>query len=157
MPPSAVAIQRRGLLYNNFLVLSILFLKFFHILRLFLPQYVKKRVIKPFYSLFEAVSSILFSVSSFFYVPYADCHPEAKGGFTDEKERIKLSVKWKEGVGENISEEKRRAIEGCVSEDPRPSYQEDENRIYSMRFSEFDVHFKVKGTFAEIILINIVK
>lgn len=91
------------------------------------------------------------------YVPYADCHPEAKGGFTDEKERIKLSVKWKEGVGENISEEKRCAIEGCVSEDPRPSYQEDENRIYSMRFSEFDVHFKVKGAFAEIILINIVK
>ncbi len=90
------------------------------------------------------------------YIPYADCHYDASGGFTDERERIKLSVKWKSGVGENIPEEKRKAIEGCVSEDPRPSYQEDENRIYSMRFSEFDVHFKVNGTLAEIIMINIV-
>lgn len=27
--------------------------------------------------------------------------------------------------------------------DPRPAYQEDAERIYKMKFSDFDIHFKV--------------
>ncbi|MBQ7119615.1 MAG: tRNA (N6-threonylcarbamoyladenosine(37)-N6)-methyltransferase TrmO [Oscillospiraceae bacterium] len=91
------------------------------------------------------------------YIPYADCHPEANGGFTDMRKRIKLSVSWKEGIDKNIPEDKRLVIEGCISEDPRPSYQEDNERVYSMRFAEFDIHFTVKGTNAEIVGADVIK
>ncbi len=91
------------------------------------------------------------------YIPYADCHPEARGGFTDEKERIRLSVKWNEEAMSKVSEEKRLAISGCLAEDPRPSYQEDDERVYNMRFAEFDIHFKVKDTVAEVIGVDVAK
>ena len=89
------------------------------------------------------------------YIPYADCHPGAKGGFTDEKERIRLCVSWKEGIGTDVPKEKKLAISGCIAEDPRPSYQEDASRVYSMRFAEYDVHFKVNGLSAEIVGVDL--
>lgn len=91
------------------------------------------------------------------YIPYADSHRDARGGFTDEKERIRLSVSWKPEVGIAVPEEKRLAISGCIAEDPRPSYQEDGERIYSMRFAEYDVHFRVNGTDAEVVGVDVVK
>ena len=42
-----------------------------------------------------------------------------------------------------IPEEKRQALADCLAEDPRPSYQDDPTRVYSMRFAAFDVHFTV--------------
>lgn len=33
--------------------------------------------------------------------------------------------------------------EQVLALDPRPAYQEDPERIYKMKFSDFDIHFKV--------------
>ena len=91
------------------------------------------------------------------YLPYADCHVDARGGYTDERGRIKLCVNVSEEIIKDVPEEKRAALIGCVAEDPRPSYQNDEERIYNMRFANFDVHFKVCGNCAVIVGIDVIE
>lgn len=44
-----------------------------------------------------------------------------------------------------MTDEQLETLVGALSEDPRPSYQRDENRIYGMRFSKWDVKFSVSG------------
>ena len=77
------------------------------------------------------------------YVAYADAIPDAKGGFTDSKEFKTLNVIWSDGVCSNISEEIRASLENILSNDPRPHYQNDPDRIYGMSFAGHEVKFKV--------------
>ncbi len=79
------------------------------------------------------------------YIPYADCHPTATDGYTAETKEYRLEVEFPQDLLSKIPEEKREAVIGCLSEDPRPSYQEDPERIYKMRFSNYDIHFQVNG------------
>lgn len=88
------------------------------------------------------------------YLPYADCHTDARGGYTDSVAREKLSVVFSEEHLSKIPKEKREALIGCIAEDPRPSYQSDEERVYSMRFGENDIHFKVNGNVATVVGID---
>lgn len=85
------------------------------------------------------------------YLPYADCHTDASGGYTDTTERVRLDVEFPENLLSEIPREKRASLIGCIAEDPRPSYQDNEERIYSMHFAEFDVHFKVRGKCAYVV------
>ena len=55
----------------------------------------------------------------------------------------KLDVVFEEQLLEQIPKEKRQPLIDCLADDPRPSYQDDEDRIYRMCFAEFDVGFKV--------------
>lgn len=79
------------------------------------------------------------------YLPFADCVPYAKGGYAEKFEDYKLKVSFPEELLSQIPENKRQALVNCLSEDPRPSYQEDSERVYSMSFAGFDVHFKVQN------------
>ena len=79
------------------------------------------------------------------YLPFADCVPDAKGGYAEKFEDYKLKVSFPEELLSQIPENKRQALVNCLSEDPRPSYQEDSERVYSMSFAGFDVHFKVQS------------
>ena len=79
------------------------------------------------------------------YLPYTDCHTDATGGYADEFEDYKLEVEFEKGILEKIPEQKRAAVTECLSDDPRPAYQENDQRIYSMLFCNFDVKFKVSG------------
>lgn len=78
------------------------------------------------------------------YIPYADCKVDATDGYTAETKEYQLEVDFPEALLSKIPEEKREAVIGCLAEDPRPSYQEDPERVYKMRFSHFDIHFKVE-------------
>ena len=77
------------------------------------------------------------------YLPYADCKPEAIGGYAEGLKNYALNVNFPEELLNRIPEEKREAVTACLADDPRPSYQTDD-RLYSMRFGKFDIHFKVK-------------
>ena len=79
------------------------------------------------------------------YVPYADCHPEAIGGFASETPTAALDVSAAESVLSRIPPDKLDAMLGVLRQDPRPRYQNDPNRIYGLRFSDFDVRFQVRG------------
>ncbi len=79
------------------------------------------------------------------YVPYSDCHTDAVGGFVDKVERVKLRVHCGEELLSQVPAEKREALLGVLAEDPRPSYQEDPERIYGMAFAGLEVKFSVAG------------
>lgn len=88
------------------------------------------------------------------YLAYTDSHPDARGGYADEVLGHKLSVTVSDELLEAIPEGKRKALLSCLSEDPRPSYQEDDSRVYTMNFAGMEVSFIVKGSCAEIIEIK---
>lgn len=88
------------------------------------------------------------------YIPYADCHTDAKGSYADENCDYKLEIDFPENLLSKIPKSKREALIECLSDDPRPSYQDDE-RTYSMLFADFDVKFKVqKGILTVVEIIN---
>ncbi len=78
------------------------------------------------------------------YLPYADAHPEASGGFTADAGDFLLEVVLPPELEERIPQERRAALRGVLSHDPRPSYQGNPGRVYGMRFAEFDVRFRVE-------------
>lgn len=78
------------------------------------------------------------------YLPYADAKPDAAGGFGEEMRDYALEVDFPSELLARLPEDKRDAAIACLREDPRPSYHDDE-RVYSMRFAGFDIHFRVKG------------
>ena len=78
------------------------------------------------------------------YLPYADSHPEAAGGFTDRVARRLLEVECPAELLSMLPPEKREALLGVLAQDPRPSYQTDPDRIYGMSFAGREVRFTVK-------------
>lgn len=79
------------------------------------------------------------------YIPYADCRPEATGGFTDRAEDYLLQVDFPPPLLTLVPEPKQAALLEVLSHDPRPSYQKDPDRVYGMAFGGLDVRFRVAG------------
>lgn len=77
------------------------------------------------------------------YLPHADCHPEATGGFAAEKAGYALSVSCPPALLARIPEDKRGVILELLAQDPRPSYQSDPQRVYGMTYGGCNVRFTV--------------
>ena len=78
------------------------------------------------------------------YIPYADCQPDATGGFTDTAEDFLLEVAFPEDLLAQVPDAKREALIGVLSHDPRPSYQKDPERTYGLTFGGVNVKFQVR-------------
>ena len=79
------------------------------------------------------------------YVPYADCHPEASGGFTGATGGDTLAVDFPAALLERVPADRRAALTGILARDPRPSYQHDPERVYGLDFAGVNVRFTVDG------------
>ena len=77
------------------------------------------------------------------YVPYADCRPEATGGFTDATQKRTVRVECPPALLERLPEASRAALLGVLREDPRPAYQDDPERVYGFPFAGHEVRFRV--------------
>lgn len=86
------------------------------------------------------------------YLPYADSHPDAVGGFTENLEARKLEVKIPPELICKIPENKLKGLMGILSQDPRPSYQNDPERVYRFDYAGFSIGFRVEGE--ELIVIE---
>ena len=80
------------------------------------------------------------------YIPYADAHPEALGGFAAVPAGETLEVIIPPELLEKIPPERREALRGVLAQDPRPHYQNDPGRIYGFGFAGMEVKFSVEGT-----------
>ena len=78
------------------------------------------------------------------YIPYADCQPEATGGFTDTAGEFILQVVFPEALLAQLPADKRQAAISVLSHDPRPSYQRKPDRVYGLTFAGFDIRFTVQ-------------
>lgn len=79
------------------------------------------------------------------YLPYADCKPEAAGGFASVPKEATLNVHIPKEIVEKIPVDKVDAVKGVLAQDPRPSYQEDPGRVYGMKFGGMEIKFRVAG------------
>ncbi len=89
------------------------------------------------------------------YLAFTDSHPDAEGGFADKKLSYSLEVSFPQELLEQLPADKRDAIIGILSGDPRPSYQSDADRVYGIEFAGFDVKFKVSEQ--NLTVIDVVK
>ena len=85
------------------------------------------------------------------YVPVAVCIPEATDGFTSATKDYRIDVEFPENLLELLPEEKRAAAAEMLSLDPRPSYIDDENRIFGVEFAGYDIRFRVKDNTLTVI------
>ena len=79
------------------------------------------------------------------YLPYTDCKPQATGGFAPGSEDYRVKVEIPDPQIAKIPEEKRSSLVAVLSQDPRPAYKEDGDRVYGMRFAGFNIKFTVNG------------
>lgn len=77
------------------------------------------------------------------YLRYVDAHEDAVDGFALNQREGVLKVSVSEELLAKIPVEKRVGLFEVLSQDPRPQYQNDPERVYKMRFAEFEVWFKV--------------
>ena len=79
------------------------------------------------------------------YIPYADSHPDAVGGFASAPAGETLEVVIPPDLLECIPENRREALRGVLAQDPRPHYQNDPERVYGFGFAGLEVKFSVNG------------
>lgn len=79
------------------------------------------------------------------YAPYADCHPDALGGFTDDVPRDTLQVEMPAHLAALVPAGKLPSLIGVLENDPRPAYHSDPERIYGFTFAGAEIKFRVNG------------
>ncbi|MBQ2956866.1 MAG: tRNA (N6-threonylcarbamoyladenosine(37)-N6)-methyltransferase TrmO [Clostridia bacterium] len=80
------------------------------------------------------------------YLPFADSHPDAVGGFADPAYGYALEVVFPDELLNKVPEEVRQALIDVLKQDPRPSYQKDPSRVYGVPFHGMDVRFSVSDS-----------
>lgn len=79
------------------------------------------------------------------YVPVADCRPDATDGFTRFTRDYSLDVHFSEQLLSVLPEDKRTGALQMLSQDPRPAYIDDENRVFGVTYAGYDIRFTVSG------------
>ena len=85
------------------------------------------------------------------YIPYADCHPDAKGGFTTKVDMKPLTIDFPAELLKKVPQEKRGGLIGVLEQDPRPRYQNDPERVYGLSFAGMEIKFSVSGQTLSVI------
>ncbi len=89
------------------------------------------------------------------YLPYADSHPEARGGFGEALKEQKLQVRFPNHLLQMVREEERENVIQILEQDPRTAYIHDENRIWGVRYGEYNIRFVVQER--ELIVCEVTK
>lgn len=84
------------------------------------------------------------------YLPYVDAYPDAEGGFAHREKEYALQVELMEPWRSKVPEDKREVLVQILSQDPRPSYQNDPERIYGMEYAGMEVKFRVEGDILQV-------
>jgi len=81
------------------------------------------------------------------YLAFSDSHPEAMNGFAEATKDYHLEVQVDEELFAQVLRKgcPWRAIEEILSQDPRPAYQTDSDRIYRLDYEGWSVGFQVKN------------
>ena len=77
------------------------------------------------------------------YLPFTDSHPQAVAGFSEPVREYALNVDFCKELLSKIEFSKQNALIKILEHDPRPSYQDDPEREYGMRFADYEIFFRV--------------
>lgn len=83
------------------------------------------------------------------YLPFADSIPEASGGFAADESLGKVGKTLKVDIPEDILQGfpsfHLDELKGILSQDPRPSYIEDPDRVFAFEFYGKRIRFRVEN------------
>lgn len=85
------------------------------------------------------------------YLPYTDSRPDATNGFALDDVNGLLDVKCSDEFLSKIPFDLSDGLLETLKHDPRPSYQNDKERVYGMSYGDLQIKFKVDGNELEII------
>lgn len=86
------------------------------------------------------------------YVAYADSHPDARSGFVDERVWEPLEVSFPDcPVPDGLDLDALREV---LSQDPRPRYHSDSQKLYGMSFNGCEVRFRVEEGIVQVVSIE---
>ena len=85
------------------------------------------------------------------YLPYTDSHPDASNGFALDDINGLLDIKCTDEILSKIPFDLVDGLFETLKHDPRPSYQNDSDRIYGMSYADLQIKFKVDGNELEIV------
>ncbi len=79
------------------------------------------------------------------YIKYTDCHEDALCGFVDANswKELKVEIPAEAVSSFNFSKEELDALKSLLSQDPRPKYQDDPDKIYGLTFAGRNIRFRV--------------
>ena len=77
------------------------------------------------------------------YLAYTDSHPDATGGFIEGLTDRSVQVVCEEKLLTPLDEPTRTRLLATLAHDPRPTYQNDPDRVYGMDFAGYNVRFSV--------------
>lgn len=89
------------------------------------------------------------------YLAYVDSHPEALGGFTAQGWNRDLNVNFPPHLLETVPEKLQAGLIKVLATDPRPTYQDDPERIYGMPFGDMEIKFKVADKNLTVVAVEI--
>lgn len=91
------------------------------------------------------------------YLVFSDCHPQAKSGFAEATQDYRLQVQIAADLLQRISQQACpwEALKEILSQDPRPAYQHDPDRVYHLDYNGWKVDFTVDN--ATVCIKNISK
>lgn len=79
------------------------------------------------------------------YLPYVDSHENASNGFAEATKDVALKVDISQDLLGTIPVNKQAGLLEVLSEDPRPQYQNDPERIYGLSYAGKNVRFRVEN------------
>jgi hypothetical protein len=88
------------------------------------------------------------------YLPHADSIPDAKGGFSTQVEWETLEVEILENLKALIPVEHQETIINLLSQDPRPAYQNDPEKVYGVTYGGQNIRFKVSNNILNVLEIT---
>ncbi len=88
------------------------------------------------------------------YLSFADSHPEAVCGFADTHYNDRLEVIISEEIKSSISKDILDKLYEILSEDPRPHYHNDPERIYGFLFDSHEIKFRVSDNVLTVISVE---
>ena len=81
-------------------------------------------------------------------------YPDARGGFAAVAPPAALAVVDPDNLLATLPALLREPLVNTLSQDPRPHYQHDPQRLYSMTFDRYEVRFRVTEERATIVAIE---
>ena len=89
------------------------------------------------------------------YIPFADCHPEATGGFIDQTPWHELSVVFPDELREKVPAEKQAGLIEVLHQDPRRAGSKHEpTRMYHLAYAGLDVSFTVDWETLSVVAVD---
>ena len=77
------------------------------------------------------------------YLAYTDSHPDAVGGFIEGLTDRSVTVDCDPALLAPLPDDVRVRLLATLAHDPRPTYQNDPDRVYGMDFAGYNVRFTV--------------